>query len=67
VEAQLGWPLRAVAPCRDFVYLFRDRDDSMLESLAAAVSHEHAGSPQPLTLEVLRIGDDGVEAIGEYR
>jgi len=64
VEPLLGWPVHAVAPCRDFVFLFADPD--LIPELAGMVAHEYEGSPHALTLEVLRLVDGGLEALGAY-
>lgn len=60
----LGWPLLAVAPCRDFAYLFTDRD--LLGPMAKTVVREHSDGAYPLSTEVLRIDDDGITAIGGF-
>ncbi len=67
VEEELGWPVCAVAPCRDFLYLFPDAvRDELIPLLAAVVTREYEGSGYPLSTEVLRISDDGVLALGSY-
>lgn len=67
VEPELGWPVCAVTPCRDFLYLFPEaaRDD-LIPLLAAVVTREFESSGYALSAEVLRIGDDGVLALGSY-
>lgn len=67
VEASLGWPVRAVAPCRDFVFVFRADDDALLPRLAKTVMRELGASPYPLTAEVLEIADAGLRALGSFR
>lgn len=68
VEPVLGWPVCAVAPCRDFVMLFRDGDLDLIPKLAGIVAHEFEGDPHhSLTVEVLRVWDDGkIEALGSF-
>ncbi len=67
VEPALGWPVCAVVPCRDFLFLFADADkDALIPMLAAAVMTEYETSPYPVTNEVWRISDDGIEALGAY-
>ncbi len=68
VEPLLGWPVCAVAPCRDFVMLFRDGDTDLIPKLAGIVAHEYEGDPNhSLTTEVLRVWDDGkLEALGSF-
>lgn len=65
-EPVLGWPLLAVIPCRDFAFLFAASDDGIVERLGSTVVKEYRGSGYPITTEVLRIDDAGIEAIGEY-
>jgi hypothetical protein len=64
VGPALGWPLLAVAPCRDFLTLFAD--DALIPDLASAVMHEREASAHPISDEVFRVGDGGLEAIGAY-
>lgn len=64
VEPELGWPLHAVAPCRDFLYLFSDPD--LIPLLGTTVMHEFEGSAHPVSNEVFALGDEGLEAIGSY-
>ncbi len=64
VEPVLGWPILAVAPCRDFLLLFAD--EQAIPALAPAVMAEYDGSAHPVTNEVFRIDDDGIQAIGRY-
>lgn len=65
VEPSLGWPVLAVLPCRDFLYVVRDQSP-LLSSMGAVVVGEYRASGYPITTEVLRIGDDGIRAIGAY-
>ena len=66
VEPALGWPVQAVVPCRDFVYLFRQDDQELLGRLGAVVLREYETSPYPLSPEVLEISDSGIEALGSF-
>jgi len=67
VEPEFGWPVCAVVPCRDFVFVFADADrEPLIPMLAAAVMTEFESSAHPVTNEVWRITDDGIEAIGAY-
>jgi hypothetical protein len=65
VEADLGWPVLAVIPCRDFIYVFPE-GDSVLGRLGGVVQEEFRKSAYPITTEVLRISDEGIEAIGHF-
>lgn len=67
VEPVLGWPVLAVAPARDFMYLIRrEGSDAILGGLGRVVTEEHSNSPYPITHELLEIGDDGVRALGSF-
>lgn len=67
VEPQLGWPVCAVAPCRDFLYLFSEADaERLIPMLAVVVTKEFETSGYPLSPEVLRVSDEGVLALGSY-
>lgn len=64
VEPRLGWPVLAVTPCRDFMYLFPETDFELVSRSAAVVLREYATSGYPITTEVWRISSKGLEAIG---
>ncbi|MCK6528319.1 hypothetical protein L6R50_12435 [Myxococcota bacterium] len=66
VAPLLGWPVVAIAPCRDFLMAFEDGDPAWLPGLADVVMHEHAGSGHPVTTEVLRCSDEGISALGAF-
>jgi len=67
VERRLGWPVLAVVPCRDYVYLVAEKDASLLNAeMGARALTEYRNSGYPLTLEVLRISSDGIESIGRF-
>lgn len=65
VEPQLGWPVLAVTPCRDFIYLFAEGDFDLVGRAGRVVLEEYENSPYPITTEVWKISDAGVEAIGK--
>jgi hypothetical protein len=64
--AQLGWPVLAVIPCRDFIYLIAEKDQALLGRMGTVVQREYRGSGYPITTEALRIADDGITAIGKF-
>lgn len=64
VEGALGWPVHAVAPCRDFLFVFGDPD--LVPKLGGPVMHEYESSAHPVSNEVFRVGDEGLEALGAY-
>ena len=66
VSKELRWPVIAVIPCRDFVYVLREKDDAMLGAIGEVVQREFRTSGYPITTEVFRISDSGVEAIGRF-
>lgn len=64
---ELGWPICAVLPVRDFCYLFSEKDfDFFSDRLGAIVVEEYKNSGYPITTEIIKISDDGIKAIGEY-
>jgi hypothetical protein len=62
----LGWPVLVVIPCRDFVFVLNEEDRELLDRLGAVVQREFRESGYPITTEVLRLSDDGIEAIGAF-
>jgi hypothetical protein len=68
VETKLGWPVLAVAPARDFLYLFAESegDSEFLGRLGGVVIREYSESAYPISTEVFRISDDGIKAIGAF-
>lgn len=68
VESHIGWPVYAVIPCRDFIYLVPtdERGDRTLPALGSTVVEEYEQSPYPLSTEVFQISDDAIEAIGAF-
>jgi hypothetical protein len=65
VEPHLGWPVYAVIPCRDFIYVF-PQDQELLGRVGGVVVQEFKKSGYPLTTEVLSISDEGIAAIGKF-
>lgn len=66
VEATLGWPLQAVAPGRDFLYLWDARHEEFVERVGGVVVDEYSKASYPLSTEVYSITDEGVEALGAF-
>jgi hypothetical protein len=66
VEAAVGWPVLAVAPDRDFVYVWSAGHRDLIGRLSGVVTREHARAPYPLSVEVFEIGDS-ISAIGSYQ
>lgn len=65
VAPHLGWPVLVVLPRRDFIYVVAD-NSPLLGNIGYVVVEEYKNSGYPLTTEVLRISDDGIEAIGNF-
>ena len=63
VEGTTGWPVLAVVPDRDFLYLWAAGYRDLIGRLAGVVIREHARAPYPLSPEVFEIGDS-IRAIG---
>lgn len=64
--AALGWPVLAVAPDRDFLYLWDSRHTDFTGRVGEVVVREFTESSYPISPEVFKISDDGIEAIGEF-
>ncbi|WP_165253267.1 hypothetical protein [Paludisphaera soli] len=62
----LGWPLLAVAPDRDFLYLWPASDHDLLARLGRVVVREYRSAPHPLSTEVWELSNDGIRAIGSF-
>src|SRR5262249_38298122 len=67
VEPVLGWPLFAVMPCRDFVYVLSQKDKPLLGRMGHVVMREYEKSGYPISTEVFEITDEGIRAIGDYQ
>ncbi len=66
VEPVHGWPVFAVAPARDFVYVLSHKERGFLGRLGHVVLREYNGSGHPITADVLGVDDSGVTAIGSF-
>ncbi|HME08207.1 MAG TPA: hypothetical protein VKG25_14220 [Bryobacteraceae bacterium] len=66
VEPLIGWPLHAVVPDQDFIYVWAARHERFFERVAAVVVREYSVAPHPVTTELFEIGDDGIRAIGAF-
>jgi hypothetical protein len=65
IEDVIGWPVLAVAPDRDFVYLWNASRRDLITGMGGVVCREHARAPYPLSTEIFQIGDS-LRAIGAY-
>ena len=66
VGGKLGWPLLAVVPDRDFVYLWGDRHSDFVGRVGRVVVREYNRAPYPISTEVYRVSDEGIRAIGAF-
>lgn len=65
VEAQIGWPIHAAIPDRDFLFIWSAQSAGIDRQIAATVIEEFDSAPHPLTTEVLEVSDTGIRAIGD--
>lgn len=65
VLKHIGWPIYAVAPARDFVYLF-SKDGSVINKVGAVVTKEYSQSSYPISTEVWELSDSMPKAIGAF-
>jgi hypothetical protein len=54
-----------VIPCRDFIYVMPDQSE-LISRIGEVVVREFTTSGYPITTEVLRVSDEGIEAIGHF-
>ena len=66
VEPLLGWPLLAVFPDRDFLYLWAARHTDFAQRVGPVVVREYSQASYPLSTEVFEITDSNIRAIGEF-
>jgi hypothetical protein len=66
VSPALGWPLHAVTPDRNFLYLWAAHHQEFLGRVGRVVVDEFVKSPYPITTEVFEIGDGGIKAVGAF-
>lgn len=67
VKSEFGWPVYAVLPVRDFFYVFSEKDfEYFSERLGKTVVEEFKESGYPITTEIMKFSDNGIEAVGKY-
>lgn len=67
VKNNIGFPFYAVIPVRDFCYIFGEQDFQYFsERLGSVVIEEYEKSGYPITTEILKFSETGVEAMGKY-
>lgn len=66
-EPEFGFPFYAVMPVRDFCYIFSEQDFEFFTArMGKVIVEEYKKSGYPLTTEVLKFDEDGVDAVGAY-
>ena len=66
VADNIGWPIQAVVPDRDFVYVWSAKHPDFAGRVGQVVLDEYASAPYPLSTELLEIGDEGMVALGRF-
>lgn len=66
LEPVIGWPVTAVTPDRDFIYIWASRDSEFVNRVGNVVVKEYRESSYPISTEVYEIGDKGLRATGEF-
>jgi hypothetical protein len=66
VEPKLGFPVYAVAPCRDFVFVVPHAQKDTLGRLGRVVIEQFHNSGHSVTMDVLEITEEGLSAIGTF-
>ncbi len=65
VSKELGWPLYAVAPSRDFVFLF-SKQGGLIKRVGGEVVSEYRKAGHPLSTEVWELSDGKQTAMGAF-
>ncbi len=66
VEPVLGWPLLAVLPDRDFLYLWDATQQDLVGRLGPVVVREYTNSSYPISTEVYLVSEQEIRAIGAF-
>jgi hypothetical protein len=66
VGTVLGWPLSAVVPDRNFLYLWAAQHSDFVQRVGRVVVREFSRSSYPISTEVFEITHLEVRAIGEF-
>jgi hypothetical protein len=62
----LGWPLMAVIPDRDFLYIWAARHADFVGRVGGVVVREYTQASYPISTEVYELSDKGIKAIGAF-
>jgi hypothetical protein len=63
---KVGWPLLAVLPDRNFLYMWAARHAEFVNRVGAVVVREYSRASYPISTEVFEIADNGIRAIGAF-
>jgi hypothetical protein len=67
IKTDFGFPFYAVIPVRDFCYIFSEKDFEFFSGrIGKVVVDEYKQSGYPISTEILKFTDNGVEAVGKY-
>jgi hypothetical protein len=67
IRKDFGFPFYAVIPVRDFCYIFSEKDYKFFsERIGKVVVDEYKKSGYPITTEILKFTNKGVESVGKY-
>ncbi len=66
-EPVLGWPLLAVMPCRDRVYVVSAESQELVGRTGPFIVREYEQSGYPVSTEVFELSDNGIRAIAEFQ
>jgi hypothetical protein len=66
MQGVLGWPLMAVVPDRNFLYLWVARHKDFVQRVGGVVVREYTKASHPISTEVYEITDTAIRAIGEF-
>jgi hypothetical protein len=67
VKDLFGWPVYVIIPARDLCVVFSEKEEGFFsQSLGNTVTKEFATSPYPITRELLRVSDAGIESVGHF-
>lgn len=67
IKEDIGFPFYAVIPVRDFCYIFSEKDMKFISMrIGEVVVDEYKKSENPVTTEILKFTENGVEVVGKY-
>lgn len=65
-EQSLGWPLYAITPDRDFVYLVADNIQPIIRNILQVANDQYAAAEYPIAAQLWRLDDEGVRTVEVY-